>query len=457
MTTDIVILAAGQGTRMKSGLPKVLHTLGGKPLLQHVVDTARRLKANITVVAGHGSDRVEAAVNGDDITYVRQVEQLGTAHAVQQALPHLSENGTTLVLYGDVPLLRKATLQALLDVTSSGSLGLLTVKLEEPTGYGRILRNAAGQAQAIVEQKDASPEQLAITEVNTGVIAVNTGQLRQWLPQIDNHNARREYYLTDLIALAHHAGVAVETRQPAASEEVLGVNDRVQLAALERCFQRRQAAALMREGVTLADPDRFDSRGLLKAGTDCFIDVNCVFEGTVELGSGVSVGANCVLKDCRIAANTEVKPNSIIEEADIGANAVIGPFARLRPGTMLADNTRVGNFVETKKARVGEGSKINHLSYVGDATLGRDVNVGAGAITCNYDGVDKHRTEIGDNAFIGSNSSLVAPVKIGEGATVGAGSAIGKNVADGELALTRSKQTAIKNWQRRQQQEKKKD
>ncbi len=449
MTTDIVILAAGQGTRMKSALPKVLHKLGGKPLLQHVVDTARCIAdAKIVVVAGHGIERVEEAVCGNDITYVQQAQQLGTAHAVLQAAPHLQDRGKTLVLYGDVPLIRRQTLVSLLEAVEENSLGLLTVDLPDPFGYGRIIRNAQGQAEAIVEQKDASSEQQRITEVNTGVLAVNTEQLRNWLPGIENQNAQREYYLTDLIAIAHRADVSIETRQPVDSEEVQGINDRLQLAELERYFQYQTAVSLMKQGVTLADPRRFDCRGALQAGSDTVIDVNCVFEGKVQLGNNVTIGANTLIKDCQIADNVEIKPNSLIEEATIGDNAVIGPFARIRPGTVLANNTKVGNFVETKKAVVGEGSKINHLSYVGDATLGSNVNVGAGTITCNYDGVNKHHTEIEDDAFIGSNTALVAPVKVGKGATVGAGSAISKNVKDNELALTRSKQTSVPGWQR---------
>lgn len=455
MTTDIVILAAGQGTRMKSALPKVLHKLGGKPLLQHVVDSARTIAdAKITVVAGHGMEQVAEAIYGEDISYIEQAQQLGTGHAVAQAVPQLRDGGKTLVLYGDVPLIQPQTLTALLEAAGENSLGLLTVNLENPTGYGRIIRNADGHATAIVEQKDANEAQQKITEVNTGVLAVATEQLKQWLPKIGNDNAQGEYYLTDLIAIAYSAGVAIETRQPVCPEEVQGINDRIQLAALERYLQQSRAVDLMRQGITLADPGRFDCRGTLRVGSDSFIDINCLFEGEVELGSNVVIGANCVIKDSRIADNVEIKPNSILEQAIVGEGAVIGPFARLRPGTELAANTKVGNFVETKKALVGEGSKINHLSYVGDAILGRDVNVGAGTITCNYDGVNKHLTEINDGAFIGSNTALIAPVKVGKGATVGAGSAISKNVADSELALTRATQVALKDWPRPKKTEK---
>lgn len=451
MPTDIVILAAGKGTRMKSALPKVLHCLAGRPLLQHVVNAARTVDdAQMVVVAGHGSEQVREKVNGDDLAFVEQTEQLGTAHAVEQAIPLLRENSTTLILYGDVPLIAPATISNLLDAVNEDSMALLTVELVDPTGYGRIVRDSLGQVTAIVEQKDAESEQLKINEVNTGVLALSSQRLKEWLPKIGNNNAQGEYYLTDIIAIAREAGFRIETRQPLSEQEVEGVNNRQQLSDLERYYQRQQAEQLMAAGITLADPARLDVRGTLQTGTDNFIDVNCVFEGDVVLGSNVRIGPNCVISNSRIDDGAEIKASSILEGAVVGSNTQVGPFARLRPGTVLAEGAKVGNFVETKKALVGKGSKISHLSYIGDAELGENVNIGAGTITCNYDGVNKSLTEIGDNAFIGSNSALVAPVKIGNNSTVGAGSTINKNVPDGELGLTRVKQRNIGSWQRPQ-------
>ncbi|WIO74302.1 bifunctional UDP-N-acetylglucosamine diphosphorylase/glucosamine-1-phosphate N-acetyltransferase GlmU [Porticoccaceae bacterium LTM1] len=445
---DIVILAAGKGTRMKSALPKVLHKLAGRPLLQHVIDTSSQLtNAQITVVTGHGSEQVRSTVNGVE-QWAEQTEQLGTAHAVEQALPHLNDDGKTLVLYGDVPLLEQATLSRMLELVEENTMALLTVDLKDPTGYGRIIRDTHGNVTAIVEHKDASEAQRAICEVNTGVMALNNADLKRWLPMIGNNNAQGEYYLTDLIEIAQKDGYIINPLQPACEQEVQGINDRVQLSELERYYQLTRAEHAMRNGVTLADPNRFDVRGSLETGTDVTIDINCVFEGTVQLGSNVVIGPNCLIQNARIGDGVEIKANTVIENSVVANNAIIGPFARLRPGTELAENTKVGNFVETKKAVVGKGSKINHLSYVGDAVLGENVNVGAGTITCNYDGVNKYKTEIEDGAFIGSNSALVAPVTVGAGATVGAGSTITCSVPANELAVGRAKQKNIQGWKK---------
>ncbi|WP_323750368.1 bifunctional UDP-N-acetylglucosamine diphosphorylase/glucosamine-1-phosphate N-acetyltransferase GlmU [Marinobacter sp.] len=445
----VVILAAGQGSRMKSALPKVLHPVAGKAMLHHVVETAKQLGAErIHTVIGHGADQVQASLEDDSVNWVLQTEQLGTGHAVAQALPDLPDNARVLVLYGDVPLTRKDTLQGMVEELNDERLALLTVDLDNPQGYGRIVRSAEGQVQAIVEQKDATAEQQAIQEVNTGILAVSAKHLKSWLPTLSNSNAQGEYYLTDIIAMSVEHGLSVAVSQPQTAFEVQGVNNRLQLAELERWYQRQQADRLMTEGATLADPARVDVRGELSIGNDLWIDVNVVFEGKVSLGSNVSIGPGCVIKDASIADGAEIKAHSVIEGAVVGANAQIGPFARLRPGTELSANTKVGNFVETKKAIVGEGSKINHLSYVGDASLGRNVNVGAGTITCNYDGVNKFRTELGDGVFVGSNTSLVAPVKVDEGATIGAGSTITRDVAENDLAVARGKQRNISGWER---------
>lgn len=449
MSTEVVILAAGQGSRMKSALPKVLHRLAGKALVQHVIDTARGLGADrIHLVVGHGADQVRAQLSGDDLNWALQAQQLGTGHAVAQALPQVADDSVVLVLYGDVPLIQPQTLEQLLAVAREGQLGLVTVTLADPTGYGRIVRDDAGRIQAIVEHKDANEAQRRITEVNTGILAVSAERLKTWLPRLSNGNAQGEYYLTDIIAMAVAEQMTVTAVQPSCEQEVAGVNDRRQLADLERWYQRQRAEELMRQGVTLADPARFDLRGDLQCGQDVEIDVNVVLEGRVSIASGVRIGPNCVIRDSRIGPGVEILANSVIEGAEIGEGAHVGPFARLRPGTVLAAHSKIGNFVETKNAKVGEGSKINHLSYVGDAELGRDVNVGAGTITCNYDGANKHKTIIGDGVFVGSNSSLVAPVQLGEGATIGAGSTITKDVAAQQLAVARGLQRNIDGWQR---------
>ncbi len=445
----VVILAAGQGSRMKSSLPKVLHRIAGKPMLHHVMDTARKLGAErIHGVIGHGADQVKSITQGKDVQWAMQEQQLGTGHAVAQALDNLPDDGCVLILYGDVPLTRSETLEKLVSRVSDQAMGLLTVTLENPDGYGRILRNDQGAVTAIVEQKDATADQKTINEVNTGILAVSARHLKAWIPELSNANAQGEYYLTDIIAMASKAGVGIEVAQPDTGFEVQGVNNRMQLAGLERWYQQQQADRLMTEGASLADPARIDVRGDLSVGQDVLIDINAVFEGKVTLDSGVSIGPNCVLRNCHIGANSKIDAHCVIDGATVGQYAQIGPFARVRPGTELADHTKVGNFVGTKKAVVGEGSKINHLSYVGDATLGRNVNVGAGTITCNYDGVNKHQTEIADGVFVGSNTSLVAPVALAENATIGAGSTITRDVSAGELAVARGKQRNIADWQR---------
>lgn len=446
---DIVILAAGKGTRMRSDLPKVLHPIGGRPLLQHVIDSARELGGDrLLVVVGHGAGQVEARLGADDIRFVPQTEQLGTGHAVQQVLPHLRDDAKVLILYGDVPLTRAETLANLADCVGEQSMALLTVTLPDGGAYGRILRNAQNEVEAIVEYKDASDEQRQIREINTGIMAATAEQLRRWLPKLSNDNAQKEYYLTDIIAMARAEGVGINVAQPDRAEEVEGINNRQQQAELERYYQRRQAEQLMVQGVTLMDPSRFDCRGDLTVGRDVVIDVNCVFEGEVTLEDSVELEPNCYLKDCVIGAGTQIKANSVIEGARVAGRCDIGPFARLRPGTQLAEGAKIGNFVETKKAKIGAGSKVNHLSYIGDSVLGAGVNIGAGTITCNYDGVNKFQTEIGDNAFVGSNTALVAPVKLGKNTTVGAGSVVTKDLADDDLAIARGKQRNIQGWQR---------
>lgn len=448
MSLDVVILAAGQGSRMRSTRPKVLHRLAGRSMVRHVIDTAARLGAGkLHVVIGHGADQVRSELGDCPVHFALQAEQKGTGHAVAQALEAL-EHDKVLVLYGDVPLIRAETLAGLLEGVDESHLGLLTVTLADPDGYGRILRNAEGQAVAIVEHKDASENERAVKECNTGIMAMTRAQLKRWLPQLSADNAQGEYYLTDIIALAAAEGVKIVTAQPEDPLEVEGVNNRAQLARLERAHQARIAEALMAEGVALLDPARLDVRGSLRCGHDVEIDVGCVFEGEVELGEGVRIGPYCVIRDSHIGAGSVIEAHSIVEQSVAAGHNRIGPFARLRPGTHLAVQAKVGNFVETKNAQVGEGSKINHLSYVGDATLGRGVNVGAGTITCNYDGVNKSRTEIGDDAFIGSNTALVAPVSVGARATIGAGSTISKDVADGALAVARGRQLTKADWPR---------
>ncbi|WP_343650142.1 bifunctional UDP-N-acetylglucosamine diphosphorylase/glucosamine-1-phosphate N-acetyltransferase GlmU [Herbaspirillum sp.] len=445
---NIVILAAGMGKRMQSALPKVLHPLAGKPLLGHVVDLGRSLApSQLCVIYGHGGDAVPKAFADQGLSFALQEPQLGTGHAVMQALPHLDDNAPTLVLYGDVPLTSTATLQRLLQAAGQDKLGVLTVELDNPTGYGRIVREG-GKITRIVEQKDASAAELAIKEVNTGIIVAPTARLRDWLSRLSNKNAQGEYYLTDVIAAAVADGVEVVSAQPDDVAETLGVNSKVQLAELERVYQLRIGRALLESGVTLADPARIDVRGVLNCARDVSIDVNCVFEGEVSIGEGATIGAHCVIRNARIAAGANIKPFTHIEDAVVGAKAQIGPYARLRPGTELAADVHIGNFVEVKNSIVGLGSKANHLAYVGDADIGSGVNVGAGVITCNYDGANKFRTVIEDDAFIGSDSQLVAPVRVGKGATIGAGTTLTKDAPASQLTLSRTKQLSLAGWQR---------
>jgi bifunctional UDP-N-acetylglucosamine pyrophosphorylase / glucosamine-1-phosphate N-acetyltransferase len=445
----IVILAAGKGKRMRSELPKVLQPLAGRPLLAHVLAAADALEpARICVIYGHGGEALPQALSRDDLTWVRQEPQLGTGDAVRQAVPHLDPEGICLILYGDVPLIRAETLAEMTLLARQGTLALLTIQLADATGYGRILRDGRGGVRRIVEQKDASAEELAIHEVNTGILCLPAAKLAGWLSRLTNDNAQQEFYLTDIIAMAAVEGERILTCHPGAEWEVMGVNSRAELAGLERRWQASRAEALMTQGVTLIDPARLDVRGNLSCGKDVLIDINCVFEGEVSLGDNVKVGANCVIKDAWIGAGAEIKPFTHIDGAQVGPAAIIGPYARLRPGTVLDEAVHVGNFVELKNAQVGFNSKINHLSYVGDATVGRKVNIGAGTITCNYDGANKHRTIIEDEAFIGSDTQLVAPVTVGRGATLGAGTTLSKNAPPGQLTLSRAKQQSLAGWKR---------
>ena len=446
---NIVILAAGMGKRMRSRLPKVLQPLADKPMLEHVIEKARLLGSNnrLIVVIGHGAEAVKAYFEKDeDITFALQAEQLGTGHALLQALPYCDQNEPTLVLLGDVPLIRPETLNDLIQAAGSG-VGLLTVRLDNPKGYGRIVRQN-GTVCAIVEEKDATDEQRAINEVNTGIMVLPTRYLERWLNELGNENAQGEYYLTDVIARAVSEAIAVNSATAQTATEVEGVNNKVQLAALERAYQKENALRLMNDGVTLIDPDRIDVRGELICGKDVTIDVGCIFSGKVVLGDGVRVGAYCVLKDVEIGEETEILPFCHFDGAQVGKEARLGPYSRLRPGTTLADQTHIGNFVEIKKSVVGLGSKVNHLSYIGDTDMGARVNIGAGTITCNYDGVNKFRTTILDDAFIGSDTQLVAPVTVGKGATLGAGTTLTKNAPDGELTIARARQMTIKGWKR---------
>jgi bifunctional UDP-N-acetylglucosamine pyrophosphorylase/glucosamine-1-phosphate N-acetyltransferase len=443
---NVVILAAGKGTRMQSGLPKVLHAIGGKPMLGHVLERATALRADRTIVVyGYGGKAIPSAFGNAAVEFVRQEPQLGTGHAVQQALPDLLPGGSTLVLYGDVPLTRDSTLK---DLMSKPGLRVLTATLSNPAGYGRIVRDRAGRIKCIVEEKDASAREKAIGEINSGILYAPTDMLQQWLAQLNNHNAQKEYYLTDVVRLAIASKTEVGSTIPADEWEILGVNSKEQLAYLERVHQLQNARSLMARGATLADPWRFDLRGELDCGADVFIDVNCVFEGKVRLADEVKVGPGCVLKNVEIGAGSEIAPYCHLNGVVVGANCQIGPYARMRPGTRLADDVHVGNFVETKGTDIGNKSKANHLSYLGDTTIGSGVNIGAGTIVCNYDGVNKHRTVIGDDAFIGSDTQLVAPVTIGHGATIGAGSTITKDAPADSLTLSRAKQISIPGWKR---------
>jgi bifunctional UDP-N-acetylglucosamine pyrophosphorylase/glucosamine-1-phosphate N-acetyltransferase len=450
MALNIVVMAAGKGTRMKSARPKVMHTLAGRPLLQHVLDTCSGLQAGRTVViTGHGAAEVEARFAGAGARFVRQEPQLGTGHAVQQAVPALDDAAaTTLILNGDVPLILPRTAMALVQACGGERLALLTIELADASGYGRVQRDAAGGVAAIVEHKDASAAQRAIREVYTGMMAAPTAALKRWVAALRNDNAQREYYLTDIVAMAVADGVPVVASRAADETEVLGVNSPLQLADLERRFQRRQAEALMEAGVRLADPARFDLRGELVCGSDVEIDLNCLFEGRVEIGDGARIGANCVIRDARIAAGAVIHPFTHIEGATVGAGALVGPFARLRPGAQLGADVHIGNFVEVKNSTLADGAKANHLAYLGDATVGPRVNYGAGSITANYDGANKHRTVIGADVHVGSNCVLVAPVTLGDGSTIGGGSTITEDVPPGQLAVARGRQTLIGGWTR---------
>jgi bifunctional UDP-N-acetylglucosamine pyrophosphorylase/glucosamine-1-phosphate N-acetyltransferase len=445
---NIVILAAGMGKRMHSPLPKVLHPLAGKPLLAHVVDTARSLApSRLCIIYGHGGEQVREALQASDLSFARQEPQLGTGHAVMQALPQLDERVPTLVLYGDVPLTTPASLQRLLDTAGNQKLGILTVDLEDPTGYGRIVREQ-GTIKRIVEQKDASEAERAIREVNTGIMVAPTVALKKWLAALSNDNAQGEYYLTDIVAAAAKDGVEVVSAQPDAVWETHGVNSKRQLAELERTHQRNLAGRLLDQGVTLADPERIDIRGTLQCGRDVSIDVGCVFEGDVVLADGVRVDAYCVIRDSRIGAKTHVRPYSHFEDATIGEACIIGPYARLRPGTVLAEDVHIGNFVEVKNSEIAAHSKANHLTYVGDSTVGTRVNLGAGTITCNYDGVNKSRTVIEDDVFVGSATQLIAPIRVGKGATLGAGTTLTRDAPADKLTVSRARQITVEGWQR---------
>lgn len=446
---EAVILAAGKGTRMYSEQPKVLHCLGGKSLLGHVLDRAQQLDVDaIHVVYGHGGDMVPRSFSQYPVNWIYQAERLGTAHALTQALPHTHADAVIVVMYGDMPLIQPVTLQSLIETARGGALSILTMELDEPAGYGRIVRSRDGRVTRIVEQRDATAEELRICEVNTGFLAAPTNRIRDWLGRIDNNNAQQEYYLTDVVGLAVADGITIADCRASAHWEVLGVNSKAELAQLERTYQQQQVEGLMAQGVTVRDPARLDIRGEVAVGHDCVIDVNVVLEGKVSLGDGVTIGPNNFIRDTEIGAGVNIKPNCVIEEARIGPGCEIGPFARVRPGTELGADVHVGNFVETKNSNIGSGSKMNHLSYVGDSDVGRGVNIGAGVIVCNYDGVNKHRTEIGDEAFIGSDCQLVAPVKVGAGATIGAGSTVVHDAPAGELTVGRAKQRTVSGWQR---------
>ncbi len=443
---DVLILAAGKGTRMQSSLPKVIQPLSGQPMLSHLLETTQQLnQVNMHVIVGFQADKVMNAFDQQPINWILQEQQLGTGHAVQQALTHCHDDSQVLILYGDVPLVKHQTMVMLLENAKQSGFAMLTVNLDQPYGYGRIVRDHQGQVMSIAEEKDATLRELEITECNTGIMAVSSCLLKKWLPNLSNQNAQKEYYLTDIVAMAVKSGVEIFT-SPADPEEVLGVNDRVQLAQLERILQKRRAAALLQAGVTLIDPARIDIRGEVTVGQDVVIDCNVIFEGKVVLGDGVSIAANCVIRNATIGNDVTIEAFSHIDMVIVGDHACIGPYARIRPGTVLSEKTKVGNFVEIKKSTIGAGTKINHLSYIGDAIIESNVNVGAGTITCNYDGKNKHQTVIKDSAFIGSNVSLVAPVEIGKAATVGAGSTITKDVPDEQLALTRSRQINMP-WQ----------
>ncbi|BBV06541.1 bifunctional protein GlmU [Providencia stuartii] len=433
---------------MYSELPKVLHLLAGKPMVQHVIDTAKSVGASdIHLVYGHGGDLLKEKLGEQNLNWVLQAEQLGTGHAMQQAAPHFQDDEDIIMLYGDVPLIAKDTLQRLIEAKPEGGIGLLTVILDNPTGYGRIIREN-GEVIGIIEQKDATEEQRKIQEINTGIMVASGKDFKRWLSQLDNNNAQGEYYITDVIALAHKEGNKIETVHPSRLSEMEGVNNRLQLAALERIYQREQAEKLLLAGVMLIDPERFDIRGTLTHGRDIIIDTNVIIEGNVTLGNNVHIQSGCILKNCVIGDNSVISPYSVIENSELSAECTVGPFARLRPGAKLAAKAHVGNFVEMKNASLGVGSKAGHLTYLGDAQIGENVNIGAGTITCNYDGANKYKTIIGDDVFVGSDTQLIAPVSVANGATIGAGTTVTRDVNEGELVVSRVKQVHIKNWQR---------
>ncbi len=448
MALSVVILAAGKGTRMCSSLPKVLHKIADKPMVQHVIDTVKGIGAeHIHLIYGHGGDQMKTSITEKGLNWVKQTEQLGTGHAMQIAQPHFKESEQILMVYGDVPLLSEQTLQRLIDVQPEGGIGLLTVHLDNPTGYGRIER-VDGEVSAIVEQKDATKDQLEITEVNTGILVASAQDLSRWLPALSNKNAASEYYITDIIKMAHQEGGIIRAVHPLNTVEVEGVNNRLQLSNLERAYQLQEAEKLLLAGVMLRDPARFDLRGELTCGLDVDIDINVIIKGTVSLADGVVVGANCILIDCDIATNVVIQANSIIEGSSIGEGSTIGPFARIRPETVLNKNVHIGNFVEVKKSTLGNGTKCGHLSYLGDSVIGERVNVGAGVITCNYDGANKFQTTIGNDVFVGSDCQIVAPVSIGDGATTGAGTTVVSDIPENALAVARAKQRILKDWKR---------
>ncbi len=452
-TLAVIILAAGQGTRMNSELPKVMHPIGDRPMVSHVIQTAKQLSPHkIYVVYGHGGDQVKNYFQDSTINWCLQAEQLGTGHAVLQALPNIRDEAEVLVLYGDVPLIQTQTLQNLIQSLDQCALSLLTVHLGNPNGYGRIIRDDSGTVNRIVEDKDTKEHERTISEINTGILAAKVIDLKRWLAKVGNSNAQGEYYLTDCVELAVKESLSVKAIVCSDPQEVMGINDKVQLAASERAYQRRQVLQLMRSGVTIRDPERIDIRGTVRAGRDVSLDINVLLEGDVLIEDNVTIGPNCIIKDSKLGAGTQIKPNSVIEQAEVGARCQIGPFTRIRPDTRLAEEVHLGNFVEIKKSTIAQASKVNHLSYIGDSQVGKRVNVGCGTITCNYDGAYKHLTQIGDDVFIGSDTQLVAPVMVGDGATIGAGSTITRNVPEHKLTLTRASQKTIDGWQRPQKQ-----
>ena len=446
---ETIILAAGKGSRMKSNIPKVLHVLGDSPLLGHVLEAAKNISKKIHVVYGHGGDQVKSFFNDEDINWILQEQQLGTGHAVREVIPHIKDHSRVLILYGDVPLITHRTLKLLLNESIETGFSILTCILENPKGYGRIIRDKNGQIESIVEEKDASEEQKKVKEINTGIMSIRSDLLKEFLPQIKSNNAQNEIYLTDIVDLVSKSGRQIKSVTTSEEYEVSGVNDKKQLSELERIHQLNQADQFMHDGLLLRDATRFDCRGELSFGQDCEIDINCIFSGKVTLGSNVKIGPNCIINNCSIDSNVQILPNTMIENSNIGAGSSIGPFARIRPETTIGENAKIGNFVEVKKSSIGESSKVSHLSYIGDSNIGDDVNIGAGVITCNYDGTNKHPTHIGDGSFIGSNCELVAPINIGKNSVIGAGSTITKDVPEGSLGLSRSKQSVIANWKKK--------